>query len=99
MAFVLRKLAEAFDSKPITGGVPERKRNAMRWKTGDEVQLKSSGPNMTVLDVSEEGVKCRWFDKSGKLHDKTFPCETLVKAESSRLTINIDLGDDPPQST
>jgi uncharacterized protein YodC (DUF2158 family) len=71
----------------------------MRWKTGDEVQLISSGPNMTVLDASDEGVRCRWFDKSGKLHEKTFPDETLINAESSRLTINVNLGDDPPKQT
>ena len=91
--------AKAFDSKPIAGGFPYRKGNPMRWKIGDEVQLKSSGPNMTVFDFSEEDVKCRWFDKSGTLHDKTFASKTLVEAESSRLTINVNLGDDPPQAS
>ena len=63
----------------------------------DVVRLKSSGssgpsgPNMTVLDVSDSGVQCWWFDKSGKLHGKVFPDEVLVKAASSNLAIQINL--------
>jgi hypothetical protein len=53
---------------------------------------------MTVLEVSDSGVQCRWFDKSGKLHDKVFPDEALVKAASAYLTINMNLRDSPPHS-
>jgi uncharacterized protein YodC (DUF2158 family) len=63
----------------------------------DVVRLKSSGPsgpNMTVLDVSESGVQCCWFDRSGKLREKIFPDEVLVEARSSNLTINFNLRDD-----
>jgi len=44
-----------------------------------------------VLDVSDSGVQCWWFDKSGKLHGKVFPDEVLVKAASSNLAIQINL--------
>ena len=54
----------------------------MVWKQGDLVRLKSSGPDMTVLGVSDKGVQCRWFDKSGKLHNEMFPDEVLVKGAS-----------------
>jgi uncharacterized protein YodC (DUF2158 family) len=63
----------------------------------DVVRLKSSGssgpsgPNMTVLDVSDSGLDCWWFDKSGKLHNKVFPDEALVKAAPSNAAIHIDL--------
>ena len=74
----------------------------MAWKKGDVVRLKSSktsGPDMTVLDVSEDlGVLCWWFDKSGKLHKETFPDEALVEPASSNLTINFHL-DSPPKET
>jgi uncharacterized protein YodC (DUF2158 family) len=63
----------------------------------DVVRLKSSGssgpsgPNMTVLDVSDySGVHCCWFDR-GKLREKVFPDEALVKAAPSNVEINIDL--------
>ena len=39
----------------------------MTWKKADVVRLNSSGPNMTVMDVSDAGVRCCWIDKSGKL--------------------------------
>jgi uncharacterized protein YodC (DUF2158 family) len=69
------------------------------WKKFDVVRLKSSGPDMTVLEVSDSGVQCRWFDKSGKLHDKVFPDEALVKGASPYLTINMNLRDSPPHSS
>jgi uncharacterized protein YodC (DUF2158 family) len=65
------------------------------WKKSDLVRLKSSkvsGPDMTVLDVSNAGVRCCWTDNSGRPHDKVFPDEALVEGASSYLTINIDLG-------
>jgi uncharacterized protein YodC (DUF2158 family) len=47
---------------------------------------------MTVQDVSDQGVKCRWFDKSGKLRADMFTDEELVEEPSSPpLTINMDL--------
>jgi uncharacterized protein YodC (DUF2158 family) len=71
------------------------------WKEGDVVRLKSSGssrssePNMTVMNVSDDGIRCWWFDKS-KLREKVFPDWALVEAKSATSVINIDLGDGPP---
>jgi uncharacterized protein YodC (DUF2158 family) len=55
---------------------------AVTWKKADVVRLNSSGPkgpNMTVLDVSDNGVRCCWIDKSDKPHDKVFPDEALIE--------------------
>ena len=73
----------------------------MDWKKGDLVRLKSSGPNMTVMDVSDEGIRCWWFDKD-KHREKVFPDWALVEAES-RTTLTVvhrdeTLGDDPRKS-
>lgn len=36
------------------------------FKTGDVVQLKSGGPNMTVNDSAASGiVLCNWFNREG----------------------------------
>jgi uncharacterized protein YodC (DUF2158 family) len=51
----------------------------------DVVQLKSSGPNMTVQDVSDKGVICWWFDSTDKLHEKMFPKEVLDKSSNGVL--------------
>ena len=47
---------------------------------------------MTVLDVSNAGVRCCWIDNSGRPHEKVFPGEALVEGASSYLTINMNLG-------
>jgi uncharacterized protein YodC (DUF2158 family) len=60
----------------------------LTWKKADEVRLKSSGPNMTVLDVSDDGVRCWWFDKN-KLHKEVFPAEMLIEAPPSGVTNTI----------
>ena len=58
----------------------------MKFKIGDQVQLKSGGPVMTVAGVVEghpgvmnhaEGhVRCQWFSGK-KLENGTFPAESL----------------------
>jgi len=35
----------------------------MRFKAGNVVLLKSGGPDMTVEAVTENGVRCGWFDE------------------------------------
>ncbi len=52
----------------------------MAWKKGDVVRLKGSGQEMDVLDVSDTGVLCGWFDKNGKLHKELLPSEALIEA-------------------
>ncbi len=49
-------------------------------KAGDIVQLKSGGPEMTILELTLDGKEfvCRWFDKSEPRTD-TFPPESLEK--------------------
>ena len=59
-----------------------------KFATGDIVQLKSGGPQMTVEEVSEdyiageEFVQCQWFSGS-KLQDGWFRPESLAKIEES----------------
>lgn len=64
----------------------------MTWKTGDLVQLKSGGQLMTVREVSDQGVECRWFDK-GRLRSDTFVDAELEAGKSATAIINIDLCD------
>jgi uncharacterized protein YodC (DUF2158 family) len=62
------------------------------WKTGHLVQLKSGGPLMTVREVSDQGVECRWFDKD-RLRSETFVDEELEAGKSPKFILNIDLGE------
>ena len=39
---------------------------------GDIVRLKSGGPKMTVLDAQAKALRCKWFDRNGKLHTDSF---------------------------
>ena len=55
------------------------------FKPGDEVQLKSGGPVMTIekfinTDDGEKAV-CDWFDKSEKPQSRSFPLHSLEKWE------------------
>ena len=53
----------------------------MEIKVGDVVQLKSGGPNMTVVDVYEEDrqAKCVWFFGDVTKMDGVFPFDALKK--------------------
>ena len=48
-----------------------------KFKIGDVVELKSGGPDMTVVAHTGGGLSCIWFDDDQGLHDGTFPPETL----------------------
>jgi uncharacterized protein YodC (DUF2158 family) len=37
------------------------KEESMKFKVGDVVQLKSGGPTMTVVKLSEENIVVNWF--------------------------------------
>jgi hypothetical protein len=43
---------------------------------------------MTVMDVSDDGVRCWWFDKS-KLHEEVFPAEVLIEGIGASNTITV----------
>ncbi len=48
---------------------------------GDHVQLKDSGPVMTVDFVDMGSALCSWYDEKGTLHQKTIDVNALVKVE------------------
>jgi uncharacterized protein YodC (DUF2158 family) len=48
------------------------------FKVGDEVQLKTGGPPMTVENVNSGNVSCIWFH-GGEAKCQTFPAATLVR--------------------
>jgi uncharacterized protein YodC (DUF2158 family) len=56
----------------------------MAFKIGDIVQLKSSGPRMTVTglgnEASHESVSCMWFDGKQQHHQGEFPPDALKVA-------------------
>ncbi len=53
----------------------------MDLKVGDTVRLKSGGPLMTVMKVSEGEVWTCWFDGIKKENRGSYPAETLVSDE------------------
>lgn len=51
-----------------------------KFKVGDQVQLKSNGPTMTVEDVdANDHIVCQWF-AGKKLERGRFAPETLKRA-------------------
>ena len=56
------------------------------FKTGDIVQLKSGGPNMTVssFDSEEEEYDCCWFNGKKK-ESSTFKAEVLVYPDDQAI--------------
>ena len=62
----------------------------MELHVGDVVRLKSGGPEMTISECplkithgedNPNYVKCKWFDKDGKLSNGTFEIDILEKVE------------------
>lgn len=51
------------------------------WTEGDEVQLRSGGPIMTVSVVTDAGVECQWFD------DRTLRTEVFRPATLRRYSL------------
>jgi len=45
---------------------------------GDTVRLKSAGPLMTVVQVSEDNARCIWFDMNNHVQVGHFQIEFLV---------------------
>ena len=52
----------------------------MNFKSGDVVRLKSSRPEMTVLQSRGDMVDCVWF-QDGIVKRDSFPAATLEKDE------------------
>lgn len=57
------------------------------FKIGDVVRLKSGGPDMTIQDVTEYEIKCRWFDAKKKFFDSSFQPEELVDASAPQINV------------
>jgi len=49
----------------------------MGFNKGDLVQMKSGGPRMTVLNVTDQTVTCQWFAKE-KATAQAFDAAVLV---------------------
>jgi uncharacterized protein YodC (DUF2158 family) len=58
--------------------------NSGSWKVGDQVQLNSGGPVMTVQQVLSTGsdYRCQWF-AGKKLESGTFPGVSLIVPKPS----------------
>jgi uncharacterized protein YodC (DUF2158 family) len=46
-------------------------------KVGEEVQLISGGPSMTVVAIEADTIKCTWFEGKKKPHEHAFPRAAL----------------------
>jgi uncharacterized protein YodC (DUF2158 family) len=53
------------------------------FRIGSEVRLHSGCETMTVTDISDKGVHCRWIDKNGELCNQTFAPDELVEMETA----------------
>jgi uncharacterized protein YodC (DUF2158 family) len=52
----------------------------MNFKPGDQVQLKSGGPVMTINSISDGEAWCEWFDKNGSHQCRGFALVVLTSA-------------------
>ena len=63
--------------------------NNNSYKSGDVVELKSGGPQMTIVEVFPIGkwshpkglIHCQWFDVESKLRNAPFTPEVLTLKE------------------
>lgn len=53
----------------------------MDIKPGDVVQLKSGGPLMTVVEISNGEAFCIWFSSAEELQRERFPITSLKKLD------------------
>lgn len=66
-----------------------------KFEVGDIAQLKSGGPQMTVIavyndDDDEPSARCAWFSSGGKDMESLFPLQALnnITSEAGLLTGN-----------
>ncbi|WP_372402914.1 YodC family protein [Alcaligenes faecalis] len=54
------------------------------FRIGDVVQLRSGGPEMTVIDMNQKGenVKCVWFMIDNRSRTQSFPAASLMAVET-----------------
>jgi uncharacterized protein YodC (DUF2158 family) len=50
-----------------------------KYVIGQEVRLKSGGPQMTINEVSSDGARCYWFDVN-TLNSAWFALDAIVPA-------------------
>lgn len=59
--------------------IVEMPKRAAEFKVGDQVQLKSGGPPMTVFLVQDNMAGCHWFfEFEGELHHAAFDMRELI---------------------
>ena len=56
-----------------------------RLKIGDNVQLVSGGPHMTVIRNTKGQAECCWFDKEQKERRSKFPEAALMHTPPSEI--------------
>jgi uncharacterized protein YodC (DUF2158 family) len=58
-----------------------------KFKKGDDVRLKSGGPQMTIIGYTEKGqAECCWFDNDRKERRSQFPEAALIAMPVSELS-------------
>jgi len=63
--------------------------NEQKFKTGDQVQLKSGGPVMTVKEYDGGEVVCEWFDEHSKVESRSFHQDQLKPYQAQSRTTRI----------
>jgi uncharacterized protein YodC (DUF2158 family) len=57
------------------------------FQIGENVKLRSDGPQMTVVGYSENGeTQCVWFDKEHKERRANFPAPALFRTPVEEIT-------------
>lgn len=68
------------------GGHRPEERETMKVKVGSLMYLKSGGPVMTVVEITEykdyTDCNCVWFSEEGGVAGGTFPAKALIKVEA-----------------
>ena len=82
-------LTEIYNANKITVSIPIKSRESATIKSdfetdknfhiGDLVELKSSGPTMTIINIFELSAECSWFDDENILYKETFRIDSLKK--------------------
>ena len=58
-----------------------------KFKIGDDVRLKSGGPQMTVVSYTKKGqTECCWFDSGNKERRTQFPEAALIATPVAELS-------------
>jgi len=71
--------------------------NRTNLKVGARVKLRSGGPLMTVLSVSDTDVTCVWFNAVGQAEIGTFPAASLASLTDDQK-LSLKTADPQPQN-